>query len=94
MEVPKKNYDMEKNSKVKMIGGPIVAVVERVQIIIGNEIKLKNMDSEEVNNKIYFSPDYLKKYKTIKPDSIKLIAYKFAHGKFNNGLFAVNAINE
>ena len=94
MKVPKTQYDQEKNSKIKMIGGPIVAVVERVQINIGEKIKLKSVDTEETNNKIYFSPVYLKKYETIKPESIDQIAFKFAHKKFNLGLFAVNTLNE
>lgn len=94
MKVPKTQYDQEKNSKIKMIGGPIVAVVERVQINIGEKIKLKSVDTEETNNKIYFSPVYLKKYETIKPESIDTIAFKFAHKKFNLGLFAVNTLNE
>ena len=37
---------------------------------------------------------YLEKYETIKPDSIDSIAFKFAHKKFNFGLFAVNTLNE
>ena len=96
MKVPKKEFEKEKNSQIKMIGGPIVAVVERVQINIGDKIKLKSVDSldDESNNKIYFSPVYLKKYETIKSETIDSIAYKFAHKKFNLGLFAVNTINE
>ena len=94
MKVPKKDYNSEKNSKIKMIGGPIVAIIERVQINIGSKIKLKSMKIESTNNKIYFSNVYLSKYNTIKLDSINSIAFKFAHNKFNLGLFAVNTINE
>jgi hypothetical protein len=98
MKVPKTQYDQEKNSKIKMIGGPIVAIVERVQINVGEKIKLKSADTvpgtDETNNKIYFSQVYLKKYETIKPESIDSIAFKFAHKKFNLGLFAVNTLNE
>ena len=98
MKVPKKDFDAEKNSKIKMIGGPIVAVIERVQINIGPKIKLKGMDTDtdtdSVNNKIYFSQIYLEKYNTIKSNSIDSIAFKFAHKKFNSGLFAVNTVNE
>jgi hypothetical protein len=93
MKVHKKDYEMDKKSKIKMIGGPIVAVVERVQINITNNIKLKSIDEDTTNNKIYFSPIYLKKYKTIKEDSINKIALDFAHKKFNSSLFAVNTIN-
>jgi hypothetical protein len=94
MKVPKKDFDAEKNSKIKMIGGPIVAVVDRVQINIGDKIKLKSIETDSVLNKIYFSDVYLEKYETIKPDSIDSIAFKFAHKKFNFGLFAVNTLNE
>ena len=86
MKVSKKDFDEEENSKIKMIGGPIVAVVERVQINIGPKIKLKStaLDTDSVNNKIYFSQVYLEKYETIKPDSIDSIAFKFVHKKFNS----------
>ena len=94
MKVPKKDFEAEKNSKIKMIGGPIVAIVERVQINIGDKIKLKSIETDSVLNKIYFSDVYLEKYETIKPDSIDSIAFKFAHKKFNFGLFAVNTLNE
>ncbi len=96
MKVPKKDLTAESNSKIKMIGGPIVAIVERIQINIGNNgdnIKLKSIDNENVTNKIYFSPVYLKKYSTIKTESINKIAFDFAHKKFNSGLFAVNTLN-
>jgi len=94
MKVPKKDYQAESKSQIKMIGGPIVAIVERVQINIGDKIKLKSIDETNVNNKIYFSPVYLKKYETIKSESIDKIAYDFAHKKFNFGLFAVNTLND
>lgn len=94
MKVPKKDVQAEKNSKIKMIGGPIVAIVERVQINIGPKIKLKSLDTDSVNNKIYFSQVYLEKYDTIKSDSIDSIAFNFAHKKYNSGLFAVNTVNE
>ena len=94
MKVSKKDVDAEKNSNVKMIGGPIVAIIERVQINIGDKIKLNSIETDSVNNKIYFSQVYLEKYETIKSDSIDSIAFKFAHKKFNSGLFAVNTLNE
>ncbi len=94
MKVPKKDYQVESTSQIKMIGGPIVAIVERIQINIGDKIKLKSIDEATVSNKIYFSEVYLKKYDTIKPESIDKIAYDFAHKKFNFGLFAVNTLNE
>ncbi len=94
MKVSKKDYANEANSQVKMIGGPIVAIVERVQInISNNKIKLKSVDGENASNKIYFSPVYLKKYDTIKQESIDSIALGVAHKKFNSGLFAVNTLN-
>jgi len=94
MKVSKKDIEKESDSQIKMIGGPIVAVVERVKINVGNKIKLKSIDDNEVRNKIYFSPVYLEKYKTIKQKSIDSIAFDFAHDKFNSGLFAVNTLND
>ena len=86
----------EKNSAIKMIGGPIVAIIERIKINTtnSNKIKLKNIDEIKPGNKIYFSNTYLEKMNTIKQDTIDKIAFDFAHKKFNDGLFAVNTINE
>ena len=94
MKVPKKEFNVEENSKIKLIGGPIVAIIEKVQINIGEKVKLKSIDEDSTNNKVYFSTVYLKKYETIKSDTIDKIAFNFAHKKFNSGLFAVNTINE
>ena len=94
MKVPKKDMENNKKSNIKMLGGPIVAIIERIQININNKVKLKSLDDTTVNNKIYFSTTYLKKYETIKSDTIDKIAFNYAHDKFNSGLFAVNTINE
>ena len=94
MKVPKKEINSDKKSEIKMIGGPIVAIIERIQINIKDKAKLKSIDNDSVNNKIYISSVYLKKYETIKSDTIDKIAFDFAHKKFNAGLFAVNTINE
>ena len=92
--VPKKDLLNDKMSKIKMIGGPVVAVIERIQINIDNGVKLVSIDENEVNNKVYFSSEYIKKHGTINLKSINKIAFNFAHNKFNKGLFAINTIND
>ena len=59
-----------------------------------NQTKLVSIDTETANNKIYFSAVYLEKYETIKLDTLNDIVWKFAHNKFNDGLFAINTINK
>jgi hypothetical protein len=94
MRVPLEAFEADSRSQIKMIGGPIVAIVERVLINIGDTIKLKSVDTDSVNNKIYFGQVYLEKYGTIKQDSINEIAYRFSHHTYNLGLFAVNTLND
>ena len=94
MKVSKKDLLNDTQSKIKMIGGPIVAIIEHIQININNnQTKLTSVDTETANNKVYFSTIYLDKYETIKLDTISDIVWKFAHNKFNSGLFAINTIN-
>jgi hypothetical protein len=95
MKVPKKDLLNDIQSKIKMIGGPIVAYIEHIQINVNNnQTKLVSIDTEIANNKIYFSSVYLEKYETIKLDTLTDIVWKFAHNKFNDGLFAINTINK
>jgi len=81
--------DSEQHSKVKMIGGPVAAKIERYEITPNN--KLKNLDSDS-NNLIYFSIDYMDKHKEVKEKDVAKLIFDYAHGKTNKSLFAVNTI--
>ena len=92
-KVAKKEYAKEANSKIKIIGGPWVAIIERILIDYNDRrTKLKSLD--EKVNRIYFSEKYFKKYNSIRPDSINNLIYDFVHKKFNEGLFAINTIDK
>lgn len=94
MKVPKKEIAAELNNKIKLIGGPLVATIERILISVDkNKTKLKSIDDK--TNKIYFSEKYLKNHnKKVTIDSINTMIWDWVHNKFNQGLFAVNIINE
>lgn len=94
MKVPKKEIAAEANSKIKVIGGPLVAIIEKLLISVNEDkIKLKSVDSK--TNRIYFSEKYLKKHDKIVPvETINKMIWDWVHKKFNQGLFAVNIINE
>jgi hypothetical protein len=94
MKVPKKEIAAESNNKIKLIGGPLVAIIERILINVDkNKTKLKSIDDK--TNKIYFSEKYLKTHnKKVTIDTINTMIWDWVHNKFNQGLFAVNIINE
>lgn len=96
LNVEIEQFAEEKNSNIKMIGGPIVAIIERITIDTSdsNRIKLKSIKETLSGNKIYFSDIYLEKMNTINVETIDKIAFNFVHKKFNDDLFAVNTINE
>ncbi len=93
MKVPKKEFAKEANSKIKIIGGPWVAIIERILIDHNNQrTKLKSLDDKV--NRIYFSEKYFKKHDNIQQDSINDLVFDFVHKKFNEGLFAINTIDK
>jgi hypothetical protein len=93
MKVSKKDFASEANSQIKFIGGPWVAIVERILIDYNNKrTKLKSVDNDV--NRIYFSDKYFKKYNNIQQKSVDQLVYDFVHKKFNDGLFAINTIDK
>ena len=95
-KVSKKDINNDKTNKIKLIGGPYVATIQKIQINIINtknsQPKLKNVDDKA--NKIYFSNKYFKKYNSIQKESINKMIFDFTQNKFNNNVFAVNTINK
>ena len=90
----KKLYNKEKISPIKVSGGPLYAEVNVYSIFDGKIIKEK----AKFKNKIYFPKKYLKKIlekdfcKIIKKDIIK-ISKSYINNKINQGLIAINTIN-
>ncbi len=90
----KKLYEKEKKSPIKVSGGPLYVEVNVYSIFDGKVIKEK----PKLKNKIYFPKKYLKKIldkdycKIIKKDILK-ISKKYINNKINQGLIAINTIN-
>ncbi len=98
-KVSKKEIKNDSMNKIKLIGGPYVATIQRIQIILNNEKStpvLKNVDSSNQTNKIYFSNKYLSTHNTDAPleKSIGQMIWDFVQNKFNMGIFAVNTIDK
>jgi hypothetical protein len=90
----KKMYSKEKNSHIKVSGGPLYAEVIVYSIFDGKIIKEKT----KLKNKVYFSKKYIKKIlekdfcKIIKKDILK-ICNNYMNDKLNQGLIAINTID-
>lgn len=94
MKVPKKDLNTEKDSEIKFIGGPWVAIIERILIDYNNRrTKLKSVDAHG-NTRIYFSKKYFKKYDSIQQESINNLIFNYVHKKFSDALFAINTIDK
>jgi len=94
MKVPKKDLEKEEGRTIKLIGGPWVAIIERILIDHNNRrTKLKSVDAHG-NTRIYFSEKYFKKYDTIQQDSINNLIFDFVHKKFSDALFAINTVDK
>lgn len=94
MKVPKKDFAIEKGSEIKFIGGPWVAIIERILINYNNKrTKLKSIDGHG-NTRIYFSEKYFKKHDSIQQESINNLIFNFVHKKFSDALFAINTIDK
>ena len=98
--VTKKQYELEKISPLKLLGGPLFAEVIEYDVIKSkNKIYLKKR-KPKLKNKVYFPKKYL--FKKIKSKSsyswifkdIKKIALAYTNNKLNNSLLAVNKINK
>jgi hypothetical protein len=94
MKVSKKDLNTEKGSEIKFIGGPWVAIIERILIDYNNRrTKLKSVDAHG-NTRIYFSKKYFKKYDSIQQESINNLIFNYVHKKFSDALFAINTIDK
>jgi hypothetical protein len=90
----KKLYIKEKKSPIKVSGGPLYAEINVYSIYDGKIVKEKS----NLKNKIYFPKKYLKEIlekdfcKIIRKDIFK-ISKSYMNNKINQGLIAINNIN-
>jgi hypothetical protein len=94
MKVPKKYLEKEEDRTIKLIGGPWMAIIERILIDYNDRrTKLKSVDAHG-NTRIYFSEKYFKKYDSIQQDSINNLIFDYVHKKFSDALFAINTVDK
>ena len=94
MKVTKKDLEKEEGRTIKFIGGPWVAIIERILIDHNNRrTKLKSVDVHK-NTRIYFSQKYFKKYDSIQQESIDNLIFNHVHKKFSDALFAINTVDK
>jgi hypothetical protein len=94
VKVPKNIIKSNEEMPVKTIGGPLMMVIEKIQIIIKpHRIQLKSLISEG-NNKVYFTEKYLTKNNIINIKNIKETVYNYAHKMLKNKVFSINIIDK
>jgi hypothetical protein len=91
--ISKKMYSKEKNSPIKVSGGPLYAEINVYSLFDGKIIKEK----KKFKNKVYFPKKYIKKIykenfcKYIKKNILE-ICYSYINNKLNQGLISINTI--
>lgn len=76
-----------KESKLKLIGGPIEIDIKYNEIENGDIVEL---DDHKKNNKIYITNEYLNKNTSIGQDILKKISASVHNNKLNSKLFSIN----
>tara|TARA_Y100000389_G_C17033485_1_gene304577 strand:+ start:65 stop:529 length:465 start_codon:yes stop_codon:yes gene_type:complete len=91
----KKKYQQNKNSKIKLFGGPLYVKLLKYKINFKNKkIILKRSDK----NKVYFPKNYIKKKINLKNKwllkDVEKSVKKFNSNKLNKSLLSINKINK
>ena len=89
-KISKKDLKSQENDSIKVLGGPIEIIIEKIEVI--NKNKLKNKGGPG-NNRIYFTELFLKKNKEIKNSNLEQFAFDYHNKKLKQGPFDVNVIN-
>jgi hypothetical protein len=93
-KVTKKEIEEDRLNKIKLIGGPYVATIQKILIKnLDDKTRLKNIDDN--SNRVYFSIKHFKEDSTIRAitnDLVSKLVFDWVNDKFNKGLFAVNVI--
>lgn len=85
-----KEYNKQENSEeLKIIGGPILFEFERG--LIKSAEKIHNYN-DIINNKVYLSDKYIKKYQDNIAFNLKKLVSDFVTKKFNQGLLAMTIL--
>lgn len=87
--VAKKFKKQNTSDELKIIGGPILLEFQRG--LIKSPRNISNF-SDELNNKIYLSDKYIKKYKDNIAFDLKKLVKDFMTDKFNQGLLAMTIL--
>ena len=85
-KIPKKDLEKQKNTTLKLDGGPLVAIIDNV--LIKSENKLINIGND-YNNRVYFKQHFLDENILNKVD-IKKIIVKYHSKKLKRGPLDVN----
>lgn len=84
-KVTKADIKNDEQNKIKLIGGPWVASVERILInVSGDKVTLKGLGEESI--KIYAKTEPTN-------ESVNKLIWDYSNDKFNMSPFAVNVIN-
>ena len=89
-KVPPKIIELDKKSKLKLIGGPILIKLSLYKVGKNGNMSLQKTGS----NKIFITTKYLNKHKKILEKDIRYIVYAFRNDMLSDALFAVNTIDK
>jgi len=87
--IPKENIKGQEKTALKVIGGPVKVLAEKIQVV--SPTKLKNVGGAG-NNRAYFTDEYFKKYREIKKNSLEQFAFDYYNKKLKQGVFDDNII--
>lgn len=92
-KVTKEEKKKHEESRISLIGGPLVIIIEEYKVINNNgKLSFKNL-KERLNNrhKIFVDKKYLKKYDYVDKKLIAKLAYKYSVDDIE-GAFAINTL--
>jgi hypothetical protein len=93
-KVTKKEIEEDKLNKIKKIGGPYVATIQKILIKnLDDKTRLKNIDDN--TNRVYFSKKHFKEDSTIRAiddDLVSQLVFDWVNDNFNKNLFAINVV--
>ena len=94
-KVTKEEKEKHEKSRISLIGGPLVIIIEEYKIINNNgKLSFKNLKESLSNrNKIFVDENYLKKYDYIDKKLITNLGFKYSV-KNIAGAFAINTLTK
>lgn len=94
-KVTKEEKEKHEKSRISLIGGPLVIIIEEYKIINNNgKLSFKNLKESLSNrNKIFVDENYLKKYDYVDKKLITNLGFKYSV-KNIAGAFAINTLTK